>query len=88
MEPVADLGGGIQQINLQVPPERILVQMSTVRVAQNGSFGKVDNVNYPGVGGFFSDDQGNAVALYLADGTALPPAGPALTKSSFKYLTD
>jgi uncharacterized protein (TIGR03437 family) len=74
---VADLGDGMQQINLQVPPERLLAQMSTVRVTQNGSFGKADNVDYPGVGGFFSDNQGNAIAVHLADGSAVTPQNPA-----------
>ena len=74
---VADLGGGMQQVNLQVPPERILMQISTVRVTQNGSSGKMDKVDYPGVGGFFSDDEGNAVALHLADGTPITSQNPA-----------
>jgi len=49
---VADLGSGMQQINLQVPPERLLAQMSTVRVTQNGSSGKADNVELSGSGWF------------------------------------
>jgi uncharacterized protein (TIGR03437 family) len=76
---VADLGSGMQQINLQVPPERLLAQLSTVRVTQNGSFGKADNVDYPGVGGFFSDSQGSAIAVHLADGSAVAPQNPART---------
>lgn len=74
---VADLGGGIQQINLQVPTERLLAQTSTVVASQNGTFGKVDKVDYPAVGGFFSDGQGNAVARHVADGSAVTPQNPA-----------
>jgi uncharacterized protein (TIGR03437 family) len=74
---VADLGGGMQLINLQVPPERLLTQMSTVQVMQNGSSGKADNVDYPGVGGLFSDGQGNAIALHVADGSIVTPQNPA-----------
>jgi uncharacterized protein (TIGR03437 family) len=73
---VADRGGGIQQINLQVPPERLLAQTSTVVVAQGGAFGKADKVDYPAVGGFFSDSQGNAVAWHIADGSAVTPRNP------------
>jgi len=74
---VADLGAGMQQINLQVPPERLSAQLSTVRVTQHGSLGKADSVDYPGIGGFFSDPKGNAVAVHLADGSALTPQNPA-----------
>jgi uncharacterized protein (TIGR03437 family) len=74
---VADLGSGMQQINLQVPWERLLAQMSTVMVTQNGSFGKVDSVDYSRVGGFFSDNQGSAIAVHLADGSAVTPENPA-----------
>jgi uncharacterized protein (TIGR03437 family) len=54
---VADLSTGMQQINFQVPPERWLEKFSMVRVAQHGTFGEADSVDYPGVGGFFSNDQ-------------------------------
>jgi uncharacterized protein (TIGR03437 family) len=74
---VADLGAGMQQINFQVPPERLLAQLSTVRITQHGSFGKSDTLDYPGVGGFFSDAQENAVAVHLADGSALTQQSPA-----------
>jgi len=74
---VADLGAGIEQINFQVPPERLLAQLSTVRIAQHGSSGKAGSVDYPGVGGFFSDAQGNAIAVHLADGSTLTPQNPA-----------
>jgi uncharacterized protein (TIGR03437 family) len=67
---VADLGAGMQQINFQVPPERLSSKLSTVRVTQHGSFGEAGNLDYPGVGGFFSN-QGNAVAVHLADGSAV-----------------
>jgi uncharacterized protein (TIGR03437 family) len=76
---VADLGSGMQQINFQVPPERILAQLSTISATQSGSLGKMDNVDYPGVGGLFTDSQGNAAALHLADGTAVTPLNPART---------
>jgi hypothetical protein len=65
------------QWNFQVPPERLLAQLSTVRVTRHGSSGKADSVDYPGVGGFFSDAQGNAVAVHFADGSALTPQNPA-----------
>jgi len=74
---VADLGAGIQQINLQVPPERLVSQLSTIRVTQHGSLGRADNVDYPGVGGFLSDSQANAVAVHFADGSAVTPQNPA-----------
>lgn len=74
---VADLGGGLQQINLQVPPERLLARMSTVRVTQDGALGTVDNVDYPGVGGFFFDGYGSAVARHLADGNRVDPQNAA-----------
>ena len=74
---VADLGGGIQQINLQVPTERILAQLSTVRVMQNGSLGTAENVDYPASGGFFSDEQGNGIAIHVADGSAITASNPA-----------
>jgi len=74
---VADLGAGVQQINFQVPPERLLAQLSTIRVTQHGSSGKADSVDYPGVGGFFSDVEGNAAAIHLADSSAVTPQNPA-----------
>ena len=74
---VADLGGGVQQINLQVPVERLLAQTSTVAVLQNGTFGKADNVDYPAVGGFFYDSEGNAVARHIPDGSPVTPQNPA-----------
>ena len=74
---VADLGGGVQQINLQVPLERLLAQTSTVGVSQNGTFGKVDKIDYPAVGGFFSDNQGNAIVWHTSDGSQVTPENPA-----------
>jgi uncharacterized protein (TIGR03437 family) len=66
----------MQQINFQVLLERLLAQLSTVRVAQRGSFGKADSVDYPGMGGFFFDNQGNALAAH-ADGSPVTSQSPA-----------
>jgi uncharacterized protein (TIGR03437 family) len=79
---VADLGGGMQQINIQVPVERLLARFSTLRVTQNGSVGSADNVDYPGVGGFFDDAQGNAVAVHRGDGKLVTAQNPARTGES------
>jgi uncharacterized protein (TIGR03437 family) len=74
---VADVGGGVQQINFQVPPERILASKSIVTVTQNGTSGSVDNIDYPRVGGFFSDTQGNAIAWHVLDETLVTLENPA-----------
>jgi uncharacterized protein (TIGR03437 family) len=74
---VADVGGGLQQINFQVPPERILASKSTVTVTQSGTSGMAGNIDYPPVGGFFSDTQGNAIAWHVLDGTLVTLGNPA-----------
>ena len=75
---VADVGGGVQQINFQVPPERILASKSMVTVTQNGTSGTAGNIDYPLIGGFFSDTQGNAIAWHVLDGALVTQANPAL----------
>jgi uncharacterized protein (TIGR03437 family) len=37
----------------------------------------MESVDYPGVGGLFSDNQGSAVALHVGDGTVVTPQKPA-----------
>jgi uncharacterized protein (TIGR03437 family) len=74
---VADVGGGVQQINFQVPPERILAPKSMVIVTQSGTSGTASNIDYPRVGGFFSDIQENAIAWHVLDGTLVTQGNPA-----------
>jgi uncharacterized protein (TIGR03437 family) len=74
---LADVGGGVQQINFQVPPERILASKSMVTVTQSGTSGTATNIDYPRVGGFFSDSQGNAIAWHELDGTLVTLGNPA-----------
>ena len=74
---VADLGGGYQLINFQVPPERLLTRTSQIQITQNGSAGVANNLDYPGVGGLFADASGNAAAFHVADGSMVTTQSPA-----------
>ena len=73
---VAD-AGTYQQINIHVPPERILKEAATVSVNQAGLSVSIPGVSYPPTAGLFADAQGAAVAVRVADGTSISPQNPA-----------
>jgi uncharacterized protein (TIGR03437 family) len=88
---VADLGDR-QQVNFQVPHERLLAQKSRLQVltrdlsgsAQNSA--PVDNLDYPKTGGFFAGAGGLAVARHAADGSLVTAQNPAVTGETINIL--
>ncbi|MBZ5612145.1 MAG: hypothetical protein LAP38_28130 [Acidobacteriia bacterium] len=88
---VANLGDR-QQVNFQVPYERLLAPKSTLQVltydasagAQNSA--RIDNLDYPKTGGFFADASGFAFARRVADGSWVTPQNPAQVGDSIAVL--
>ncbi len=87
---VADLGDR-QQINFQVPYERLLAQKSRLEVLSRDSSGAplnsapVDNLDYPKTGGFLSDVGSLAFARH-ADGSWVTTQNPATTGETIMIL--
>jgi uncharacterized protein (TIGR03437 family) len=88
---VADLGDR-QQINFQVPHERLLAQKSRLQVmtrdpsgsAQNSA--PIDTLDYPKTGGFFAGAGGLAFARHAADGSWVTAQHPAATGETIAVL--
>jgi uncharacterized protein (TIGR03437 family) len=88
---VADLGDR-QQVNFQVPHERLLAQKSRLQVftsdpsgaAQNSA--PIDNLDYPKTGGFFAGSGGLAFAWHAADGSWVTAQNPATTGETITIL--
>ena len=79
---VADQGGGAQQINFQVPIERLLAQKSTLQVLTQSASGtasnspRIENLDYPHTGGFFFQADALAFAQHVADGSWVTAQNP------------
>ena len=88
---VADLGDR-QQVNFQVPNERLLAPKSRLQVLTRDSSGSVqnsapiDNLDYPKTGGFFADAGGLAFARHAADGSWVTAQNPATTGETIMIL--
>jgi len=88
---VANLGDR-QQINFQVPNERLLVQLSRLQVLSLDSSGApqnsapVDNLDYPKTGGFFADVGSLAFARHTADGSWVTTQNPAVSGETISIL--
>ena len=88
---VADLGDR-QQINFQVPHERLLAQKSRLQVMTRDSSGSaqnsapIDNLDYPKTGGFFAGAGGLAFARHAADGSWVTAQNPAATGETIAIL--
>jgi uncharacterized protein (TIGR03437 family) len=88
---VANLGDR-QQINFQVPNERLLAQLSRLQVLSRDSSGApqnsapVDNLDYPKTGGFFADAGGVAFARHAADGSWVTTQNPATSGETIMIL--
>ena len=88
---VATLGDR-QQVNFQVPHERLLAQKSRLQVFTRDSSGSpqnsapIDNLDYPKTGGFFAGTGGLAIALHAADGSSVTPQNPATTGETITIL--
>jgi uncharacterized protein (TIGR03437 family) len=88
---VANLGDR-QQVNFQVPHERLLAQRSRLQVLARDSSGAaqnsapIDNLDYPKTGGFFADAGGGAFARHAADGAPVTAQNPAVTGETIAIL--
>jgi uncharacterized protein (TIGR03437 family) len=88
---LADLGDR-QQVNFQVPYERLLAQKSRLQVLTRDSSGSaqnsapIDNLDYPKTGGFFSGVGGLAFARHAADGAWVTAQNPATTGETVTIL--
>jgi len=88
---VANLGDR-QQVNFQVPNERLLAQKSRLQVLVRDSSGAaqnsapIDNLDYPKTGGFFADTGGLALALHAADGARVTAQNPAIAGETISIL--
>jgi uncharacterized protein (TIGR03437 family) len=88
---VADLGDR-QQVNFQVPHERLLAQKSRLQVFTSDSSGSaqnsapLDNLDYPKTGGFFAGEGGLAFARHATDGSWVTAQNPATTGETITIL--
>ncbi len=88
---VANLGDR-QQINFQVPNDRLLAQLSRLQVLSRDSSGApqnsvpFDNLDYPKTGGFFADAGGLAFARHAADGSWVTTQNPATSGERIMIL--
>jgi uncharacterized protein (TIGR03437 family) len=88
---VANLGDR-QQVNFQVPYERLLAQKSRLQVLTRDSSGStqnsapIDNLDYQKTGGFFYDAGGLAFARHAADGSWVTAQNPATTGETITIL--
>ena len=88
---VADLGDR-QQVNFQVPNERLLAPKSRLQVLTRDSSGSVqnsapiDNLDFPKTGGFFAGTGGLAFARHAADGSWVTAQNPATTGETIAIL--
>ena len=88
---VANLGDR-QQVNFQVPHERLLAQKSRLQVLTRDSSGSaqnsapIDSLDYPKTGGFFSGADGLAFARHAADGSWVTAQNPATIGETIAVL--
>jgi uncharacterized protein (TIGR03437 family) len=88
---VANIGDR-QQVNFQVPHERLLAQKSRLQVLTRDSSGSaqnsapIDNLDYPKTGGFFADAGGLVFARHAADGSWVTAQNPATTGETITIL--
>jgi len=84
--------GDRQQINFQVPNDRLLAQLSRLQVLSRDSSGApqnsvpFDNLDYPKTGGFFADAGGLAFARHAADGSWVTTQNPATSGERIMIL--
>jgi len=73
---IADTGA-YQQINIQVPPERITKNPATLSVYQASGLANMQGLVYPATAGLFADGQGFGIAVRVAGGATIGPQNPA-----------
>jgi uncharacterized protein (TIGR03437 family) len=84
--------GDRQQVNFQVPHERLLAQKSRLQVFTSDSSGSaqnsapIDNLDYPKTGGFFAGVGSLAFARHAADGSWVTAQNPATTGETITIL--